>query len=161
VSDASGARADADVNAAELQLSYDIRETSRLLLDILKRRISPHKVTLTQYFLMRQLWDEEGISQATLSARLETTQAATVPMIDGLEARGIVQRVRDGADRRVTRIYLTAEGRALRATLLGYAREISALAFERLDGTEREQLRGLLERVRVSLLATDFRAEAG
>ncbi len=150
-----------EVTAAELQLSYDIRETSRLLLDRLKRRIAPYKVTLTQYFLMRQLWDEEGISQATLSARLETTQAATVPMIDGLEQRGFVQRVRDGADRRVTRIYLTAEGRALRATLLGYAREISRDAFADLDGAECERLRALLERVRANLLASGERAEAG
>jgi DNA-binding MarR family transcriptional regulator len=144
----------------ELQLSYEIRETSRILLDLLKRRIARHKVTLTQYFVMRQLWDEEGISQATLSARLQTTQAASVPMIDGLEERGLVQRVRDGADRRVTRIYLTAEGRALRATLLAYAHEISLGAVEGFTPEEFAQLRALLERLRVNLAAVDDEAAA-
>jgi DNA-binding MarR family transcriptional regulator len=145
----------------ELQLSYEIRETSRILLDLLKRRIARHKVTLTQYFVMRQLWDEEGISQATLSARLQTTQAATVPMIDGLADRGLVQRVRDGADRRVVRVYLTPEGRALRAVLLDYAHDISAQAVDGLSPADFTQLRSLLERVRTNLAAIDDAAEAG
>jgi DNA-binding MarR family transcriptional regulator len=145
----------------ELQLSYEIRETSRILLDLLKRRIARHKVTLTQYFVMRQLWDEEGISQATLSARLQTTQAATVPMIDGLAERGLVQRVRDGADRRVVRIYVTPEGRALRAVLLDYAHDISAQAVEGFTPADLTLLRSLLERFRTNLATIDDAAEAG
>jgi DNA-binding MarR family transcriptional regulator len=145
----------------ELQLSYEIRETSRLLLDLLKRRITAHRVTLTQYFVMRQLWDEDGISQATLSARLATTQAASVPMIDALELRGLVQRVRDGADRRITRIFLTPEGRALRITLLGYARAISRQATATFTPAEIDGLRSSLACFRANLAAIDDAAETG
>jgi len=153
--------ADEVLSIPELQLSYEIRETSRILLDLLKRRLVKHKVTLTQYFVMRQLWDEEGISQATLSARLQTTQAASVPMIDALEERGLVKRVRDGADRRVVRVYLTAEGRTLRATLLGYAHDISQRAVLDFSPADFTRLRTLLERFRTNLAAVDDKAEAG
>jgi DNA-binding MarR family transcriptional regulator len=153
--------ADSILSVPELQLSYEIRETSRMLLDLLKRRLVKHKVTLTQYFVLRQLWDEEGISQATLSARLQTTQAASVPMIDALEERGLVQRVRDADDRRVVRIYLTAEGRALRNILIGYAHDISLRAVVGFRPQDVAGLRASLEQLRANLVAIDDEAAAG
>jgi DNA-binding MarR family transcriptional regulator len=135
----------------EMQFSYDVRETSRVLLETLKERIEPLGLTLTQFFLLRHLWDGEGVSQTELSERLATTQPATVATLDGLEARGLVKRVRTAEDRRVARIYLTAKGRTLRSKLLAIAHASSSDALDGFSAAEIAQFRTMMERVRVNL----------
>jgi DNA-binding MarR family transcriptional regulator len=150
--------------AWELQFGYELRETSGLLLKALKRRIAPHGITLTQYFLLRQLWDNEGINQSELSERLATTQPATVATVDSLEKRGLIKRVRGTEDRRVVRIYLTAKGRTMRGTLLRYAYDLSLASVAGVRPADVAKLRSLLARVRENLegeLAADDRAERG
>jgi DNA-binding MarR family transcriptional regulator len=139
----------------EVQFTYELRDASRLLLRLLKTRIAAHNLTLQQYFLLRQLWDADGTGQSTLSARLQTTQPATVATIDTLEKRKLVKRVRGVDDRRVVRVHLTPSGRALRETLLGYAFEFSSQAVAGLDPNEVTMLRGLLGRVRANLHAIE------
>jgi hypothetical protein len=120
--------------ASELHFGYELRETSGLLLKALKRRIAPHGITLTQYFLLRQLWEGEGINQSELSERLATTQPAT------------------------------AKGRTMRSTLLRYAYDLSLVSVEGVRPAEVAKLRSLLARVRENLegeLAIDEPAERG
>jgi DNA-binding MarR family transcriptional regulator len=135
----------------ELQFSYELRETSRLLLAVLKRSTEPHGITLAQYFLLRHLWDDEGLNQSELTERLGTTQPATVATVDSLEKRRLIKRVRSTEDRRVVHLYLTAKGRALRDTLLGYARDLSFQALDGVRAPDVVKLRALLGRVRANL----------
>jgi DNA-binding MarR family transcriptional regulator len=137
----------------ELKFTFELRDTSRLLLGALKTRIAAHDLTLAHYFLMRQLWEQEGITQAELSARLQMTQAASVPTIDALEKRGLLKRVRGDADRRVTRIYLTAKGKTMRSKLLNYASAISIASLEGFTRRQTNTLRSLLADVRANLTA--------
>ncbi|NHN31009.1 MarR family transcriptional regulator [Paenibacillus sp. S3N08] len=60
-----------------------------------------------------QLWQEEGITQIQLSERLGCEPPTTSNMIKKLEEYGLVHRQQDEADARITRVYLTDEGRAL------------------------------------------------
>jgi DNA-binding MarR family transcriptional regulator len=145
--------------ASEILFGYELRETSRVLLNVLKEHIDAHGITLTQYFLLRQLWDEEGINQSELSERLATTQPATVATVDSLEKRGLVKRVRGTDDRRVVRIFLTAKGRTMRTTLLRYAYDISSEALDGMSAAEITRLRESLARVRANLEA-QFGADA-
>jgi MarR family transcriptional regulator, organic hydroperoxide resistance regulator len=137
--------------AAEILFGYELRETSRLLLNALKQEIEPHGITLTQYFLLRHLWDEEGINQSELSERLATTQPATVATVDSLEKRGLIKRVRGTDDRRVVRIFLTAKGRTMRTTLLRYAYDISVDALDGMSAGDVARLRAALAAVRANL----------
>ncbi len=149
----SAKRGDDPLNMPELQFAFELRETSRLLLNAFKTRITPYGMTLAHYYLMRQLWAQEGISQAELSALLQMTQAASVPTIDVLEGRGVLKRVRDTADRRVTRLYLTAKGKTLFLKMVGYAAEISVAALDGFRKSDLERLRTSLGEVRDNLAA--------
>ena len=135
----------------ELAFGYELRETSRLLLEALKRRIAPCDITLAQYFLMRQLWEAEGISQSELSDRLQTTAAASVQIIDSLEERGFIKRIRDDSDRRVTHVYLTAKGRTLRSKLLHFAYAVSKRALRNIAPASVVELRRVLALIRDNL----------
>ncbi|WP_226624808.1 MarR family winged helix-turn-helix transcriptional regulator [Alloyangia pacifica] len=70
----------------------------------------------------------DGISQRDLAARIGLDTSTLVRLLDLLEARGLVERRVDPADRRARRIHLTAEGRdelaRIRAMLLQAENEL-------------------------------------
>jgi len=49
---------------------------------------------------------------AALASHLGHDSGATTRLVDGLERRGLIERHRDGADRRVVRLALTSAGRS-------------------------------------------------
>jgi DNA-binding MarR family transcriptional regulator len=144
----------------DLAVGYDLRDTSRVLLKALQILIAPHHVTLNQFFLLRQLWEQDGVSQRQISDRMQTTEPATVAAIDGLEKRGFVKRVRDNRDRRVASIFVTPQGAALRDTLLGYARDLNRQGTAGMTRAEIATFQALMLRFKENIEAVLANAEA-
>ncbi|WP_307835957.1 MarR family winged helix-turn-helix transcriptional regulator [Phycicoccus sonneratiae] len=94
-------------------------------------------------------WLVDGPKTAgTLATATGLRPAATTALIDRLEARGLVERVRDESDRRRVLVRMTDEGS--RSTYAMYA-PLVAEGQELFDGVTDAQLRvmaGLLERMR-------------
>lgn len=134
-------------------IGYLIRSTSRYILAQLQQRLEPHDVTLGQYFVLRELWENEGITQRELSTRIGVQEPGTVAAIDAMEKRDLVVRVRSKQDRRKIHVYLTARGRGLRHALLDYARDVIDGAMIDFSREEVETLRSLLQRLKVRLEA--------
>ena len=132
-------------------IGYLIRETSRLILARLQVLLTPHDVTLGQYFVLRELWQGEGLTQRELSERIAIQEQSTVATIDAMEKRDLVVRVRSTEDRRKIHIHLTARGRGLRKRLLGYAARVINGATDDFDENELESLRTLLQKLRANL----------
>ncbi|MEV5144627.1 MarR family transcriptional regulator [Streptomyces sp. NPDC052727] len=82
---------------------------------------------------------------ADLAERLEVVPRAVTTLVDGLEASGKVRRVPDPANRRVTRIELTDEGRATLRELRGARRSAAEEMLAPLTGKERQVLGVLLD----------------
>lgn len=59
----------------------------------------------------------DDVRQTDLAQQLDVTQASLVRSIDQMTAAGLVERRRDPADARVSRIRLTEHGRALVTTI--------------------------------------------
>ena len=70
-----------------------------------------------------------------------------VAFVDDLEARGLVQRVRDDADRRRNSLQLTDRGRIALATIGRVGREHETALTAALTDRERTQLIKLLGRI--------------
>lgn len=132
-------------------IGYLIRETSRLILAKLQVLLAPHDVTLGQYFVLRELWQHEGLTQRELSERIAIQEQSTVATIDAMEKRDLVRRVRSTADRRKTHIHLTERGRGLREQLLGYAAHVINGATADFTPAELETLRTSLRRLKANL----------
>lgn len=136
--------------APRRSIGYLIRDTSRLILARLQQRLEPHDVTLGQYFILRELWAEEGLTQRELSARIAIAEPSTVAALDAMEKRDLVVRVRSRQDRRKTHIHLTARGRGLRTTLLGHASAIINGGTSDFTAVELDALRDFLLRIRAN-----------
>lgn len=110
-------------------------------------RMAEHDLTPPMAGIIGLLSAAPGTSQQDLAGRLGMLPSRLVAFVDDLEQRGLVQRVRDEADRRRNSLQLTQAGRAALATIGKAAREHEAALCAALSEREREQLARLLGRI--------------
>jgi DNA-binding MarR family transcriptional regulator len=132
-------------------IGFLIRDTMMLLQKELRARLQEHGISTAQWFLLRVLWLEEGLSQRELSDRVNTTEPTTQSALLRMEKQGIVRRRRSTTDRRAYNIYLTPKGRGLEAKLIPYALEVNEIAGRGLKGAEARQFKALINKVRSNL----------
>src|ERR1700729_89644 len=107
---------------------YLVRDAHRAFQRLLERRIASYGVARGQWYFLRVLWNADGLSQRELSARVGMMEPTTVIALRGMEASGLIRRVRGDDDRRKVRVFLTAKAKRLRNELLTVARGITAEA---------------------------------
>jgi DNA-binding MarR family transcriptional regulator len=132
-------------------VGFLIRDSMMLLHKLLRTFLARHDISTAQWFLLRVLWEEEGLSQRELSERVNTTEPTTQSALLRMEKQGIIRRVKNAEDRRANRIYLTPKGRKLEAAMIPYAMEVNRVARDGLDDAEIEMLRALLNKMRANL----------
>lgn len=131
-------------------IGYLLRDTARRILSDLTARLEPHGITLPQYYVLRELWQEEGLTQREIANRVGVLEPTMVATIDALERAGMIVRQRSTTDRRKTHVKLTAAGRRLRDTLHGYAAGVLEHALTGISDAEVAELRRLLQRVKAN-----------
>lgn len=139
-------------------VGYLLRDTTRLLLRVTAARLAPHGITMTQYFLLRQLWESEGLAQRELARRLAVPESALATLLDSLEADGFVVRKRSTSDRRKTHIHLTAAANRVRDEIMADGAAVLDGALEGVGDRAVTELRRTLKRMKVNLEAMAVRA---
>lgn len=105
------------------------------------------QLTLTQLGVLEAVLHLGPLSHRELGHKLLTSPGNLTDVIDKLEARDLVRRVRGVADRRQVRVELTAAGRTLIEEVFPrHAADIAA-AMAGLTPAEIDQLGGLLRRL--------------
>lgn len=82
-----------------------------------------------------------------IAERLGLGQSAVTPIVDRLEERGLVSRMRSQTDRRVWLVELTANGRRAFAEEDGVYRQVAGAMLAPLDNAERATLTALLQKI--------------
>jgi DNA-binding MarR family transcriptional regulator len=103
-------------------------------------------LSLPAYKLMRAL-EHSDQSMRRVSEILHVSPRTVTDMIDGMEGRGLVARGPHPADRRVTLLSLTPDGRALLAASAALADESHRAAISGLSPQDQRALRDLLDQV--------------
>ncbi len=101
----------------ELRFGYLIHDVSRLRRTLFDRWLAPLGITRSQWWVLAFLSRNDGMPQSELAAELDVGKVALGALIDRLEVSGFVRREPDASDRRVKRVALTGQSRALLATL--------------------------------------------
>ena len=139
------------------QIGFLIADVARLMRSSFDRRVRALGLTRSQWLVLSRLQRYPGISQSELAEMLEVERATAGRTNDRMERRGWLVRRPDAADRRINRLYLTAEAEAVQAELALIAEELLADALGLLDPEEREALTEMMERVKAQLLALGAR----
>jgi DNA-binding MarR family transcriptional regulator len=103
-------------------------------------------LSLSAYKLMQAL-EHSDQSMRGVSDILHVSPRTVTDMIDGLEARGLVARGQHPADRRITLLSLTPEGRSQLAAAAALANESHRAAISGLSSKDQQTLRDLLDQV--------------
>lgn len=115
-------------------------------------RVSPHSITPSQLQLLRLMSRNGEHMLSEVAEFLGVTPPAASKHVDRLEAFGLVRRQRSLADRRVTLLSASEEGRRVVERYDALAREHLGVVLSGFEPREIEGLSSLLERFAVSLL---------
>lgn len=128
-----------------------LADTSRLIRRAFDERARSIGVTRPQWQVLTTLKRNEGTHQGNLAEMLDTEPITLCRMIDRLQEADLIERRQDPSDRRAWRLFLTAKARQLLDDLQPLGREVMALALDGVTQEERDELRGLLDRIRQNL----------
>lgn len=102
--------------------------------------------------VLEALMEEDGRTHSDLAAWMHVTPATVTKMIQRMEKAGHVGRRDDPDDLRISRVYLTEDGRAVHAQLQAVFRAVDTETFAGFTSEERAQLEQLLRKIRSNLL---------
>ncbi|MFN2186231.1 MAG: MarR family winged helix-turn-helix transcriptional regulator [Anaerolineae bacterium] len=102
--------------------------------------------------MLRVLWDQEGLTHTELSRQLQVQPATITKMLQRMEKAGFVVRRHDPDDQRVSRVYLTHAGRAVRDDVQQVWRRLEEEAFAGFTEEESVLLRQFFLRIRANLM---------
>lgn len=94
-----------------------LREADLTFNQALRRELSRHNVTFSEYQHLWQLWKEDDLAQFELSQRIGIEDSSSTAAIGQLEQKGYIRRHRDPKDRRRNVVALTPVGRKLEGPL--------------------------------------------
>jgi DNA-binding MarR family transcriptional regulator len=112
---------------------YVLRAAYLAMTQTLQRRLSAYHLTSPQWWFLREIWNEEGLTQRELSARVGTAESTTVNALRVLERRKLITRVVRKGDRRAVGIFLTAAGRRLEKKVMPIIEGVNELGLRGLS----------------------------
>jgi DNA-binding MarR family transcriptional regulator len=132
-------------------LGYLVRDANRAFQRLLERRIAPHGVTRGQWYFLRVLWEQDGLSQRELSTRVGMMEPTTVIALRGMEKAGLIRRARSADDRRVTLVRLTPKAKRLRNRLLKLSQGVNEQGAAGIEAAELDRFRRVIRQMTANL----------
>ncbi len=131
----------------EDSLGYLVGNLRRALLEAMEAKFAPHGLTAPQAIVMFQLAHGVASHAAEFCRTLQYDPGAMTRLVDRLEAKGFVRRVRSPHDRRNVRIELTPAGRATIPHIGTAALEVFDVFLKGFSKAETRQLFAFLKRM--------------
>ena len=110
----------------EQSAGYLINHVARLFARGLTARIKPLGLTTGTFPALLELWDQDGLTQKKLVARLDIEQATMANTLNRMDRDGLVIRRKDPSDGRAQRVWLTDRVRSLKDAAIAAAIEENA-----------------------------------
>ncbi len=121
--------------------------TARRLRSAFDQRLEPLDLNLNQASLLAYVADFGESTQTELAEMVDLGRAAIGTMIDQLEARGLLERLPDPADRRVWLVAATDSGRDLVDRFYAIDADFRLELRQGISRSDRQLLAELLERL--------------
>jgi DNA-binding MarR family transcriptional regulator len=130
---------------------YLLKQVELAIRSHLDELLKPAEITALQYTALTVLERHPGLTSAQLARNSFVTTQSMADMVTTLEARGLIERHRDRADRRQLVISLTAGGSALIGRYRGKVSDLERRMLSGLDDRQAAELRSYLFACRVAL----------
>ena len=104
-------------------------------------------VTEQQWRVLRVLWEQKHLTSAQISNLTLLPSPSLVGILDRLERKGLVKRLRSTSDRREINITITNLGRELQSKVMPKVKLIQDQTREKLSPTEWKQINNILKKL--------------
>jgi MarR family 2-MHQ and catechol resistance regulon transcriptional repressor len=136
-------------------LFVQLHHTVDLVIKTVERDLAKHGLSVARYAILRMMHGRDPVQLSWLADRHFSRRSNITAMVDRLVRDGLVERIPDEVDRRVTRVRLTELGRVVvetaRTPHLSYLSQVMAP----LDDTEKHVIINLLEKLSIPLEDAD------
>lgn len=106
------------INNPENSLPYHIRGAFRGFETALARYLATMDLPVSQFYILRLLWEEDGNSQSDIAAQASMSESVASQVIQKMEKAGLVTRRKGSGDDRKRYVYMTPEGITLREKIM-------------------------------------------
>jgi DNA-binding MarR family transcriptional regulator len=104
-------------------------------------------LTPSQFRALRVLMRHDAMRPSELSEHLRIAPRSTTEVLDGLEAKGLIERRPDPQDRRATLVVPTERGTDVCANIRSARGSEAERVFDRLSPTDRDHLARILRKL--------------
>ena len=141
------------MNTFDRDLLIVLHDVARLIRTRIDQRARAYGMTRAQWIILARLDRQPGMSQNELATICEVEPITVGRLVDRLEARGMVERRADPADRRVRRLHLLPASEPIIKEIAQYREGLDAEITEGLFGPAREALVDALLHIKMKLAA--------
>ena len=104
-------------------------------------------VTEQQWRILRVLWEQTHLTSTQISTLTLLPAPSLVGILDRLEKKGLVKRLRSSTDRREVNITITKLGKELQLQVMPRVRKIQNQIKQKLSATEWKHINEILEKI--------------
>ena len=133
-----------------------LHDVARLLRTRFDQRARARGMTRAQWVILKRLSRQPGMSQNELAGICEVEPISIGRLVDRLEARGLVERRPDPADRRVNRLHLLPAAQPIVDEITSYRDTLLEEILDGLDENARVALVDALLHIKNKLTSDDF-----
>jgi MarR family 2-MHQ and catechol resistance regulon transcriptional repressor len=113
----------------------------------LQREVAAKRLTASQFGILEAVLHLGPVCQGELAGKLLRSCGSMTSVVAGLEKRGLVERRRDGSDKRFVTVRLTDKGTKLISGIFPEHARTVARQFQALTAPEQDELRRLCRKV--------------
>jgi homoprotocatechuate degradation regulator HpaR len=104
-------------------------------------------VTEQQWRILRVLWEQKHLTSTQISTLTLLPTPSLVGILDRLEKKGLVKRLRSSTDRREVNITITNLGKELQLQVMPKIKKIQDQIKQKLSTAEWEHINKILEKI--------------
>ena len=139
---------------AKSSVGYLIKRAHAMLMDLLENLFADRGFSFIHYAILTYVRDGIAVNPKDICVQYRHDSGALTRVIDQLEKRGLLERVRRGADRRKVELQLTEEGRKTVESLIPLVVDKLNLALVDFSREEVAEFMRLLVKLNTRLTTT-------
>jgi DNA-binding MarR family transcriptional regulator len=136
---------------SEIELWQSIRTIYREVLKRLNARLRKERITFSQYSVLLALSRNGPMQMSKLGEHMLVAPANVTGLVDRMEKKGYVRRMRDEKDRRLYVIEATGKGSQIFTSISGRFRQYAGSLGSTLTSTELDSTLAALRKVRAEM----------
>ncbi|KON87717.1 MarR family transcriptional regulator [Sporosarcina globispora] len=126
-----------------------LMQTSKSIQERIKDSITNYSLSMTEFSVLEALYHKDMQTIHEIGKRILITSSSMTYVIDKLVEKGFAKRIACPNDRRAIHIALTDKGNSLLEEIMPKHQEWVNSFFDELDRTEMDQLKMLLQKVKI------------